>query len=309
MQSVPEAMPNTNKDVSRSGSSSGSVRQASGFNDKNGESPTASQRQRNEVLPVSSPWHVHRIFCAFDWEKSRVVKSIGFGGLLSTPKIDKIDLDFSLWLLTHLDCKSLVLSAGNGFRLPINCLDVHLVLGIPYKGSDVIDDECGAQRMFIDKVKSLFLIDSTGENLTMDHIEHILTRNYSGFMSIREENAFRVAVVLYSIGSFLGALSAGREIPMGIIRNLLEPEMIGSYNWSSYVLCCLAKAADHAQQQVAAGCVPNILYGFTFLLQVGRWPAMLFNHYNQLDHLVYMCCNCYLMLHRWFTLTTWTLVY
>jgi hypothetical protein len=116
-------------------------------------------------------------------------------------------------------------------------------------------------------------------------------------------------VVLYSIGSFLGALSAGREIPMGIIRNLLEPEKIGSYNWSSYVLRCLAKAADHAQQQVAAGCVPNILYGFTFLLQVGRWPAMLFNHYNQLDHLVYMCCNCYLMLHRWFTLTTWTLVY
>jgi hypothetical protein len=113
MQSVPEAMPNMNKDVYGSGSSSGSVRQAFGFNDKNGESPTASQGQRNEVLPMSSPWHVHRIFCAFDWEQSRVVKSIGFGGLLSTPKIHKINLDFSLWLLTHLDCKSLVLSAGN----------------------------------------------------------------------------------------------------------------------------------------------------------------------------------------------------
>jgi hypothetical protein len=147
---------------------------------------------------------------------------------------------------------------------------VHLVLGIPYKGSGVIDDECGAQRMLIAKVKSLLLIDNPGENMTMDHIEHILTRNYSGFMSIREENAIRVAVILYTIGSFPGALSAGREIPMGIIRNLLEPEKIGSYNWSSYVLRCLAKAADHAQQQVAAGCVPNILYGCTFLLQVGH---------------------------------------
>jgi hypothetical protein len=55
MQSDPEAM---NKDVSGSGSSSGSVRQAFGFDGKNGESPAASQGQRNEVLPAFTFFHI-----------------------------------------------------------------------------------------------------------------------------------------------------------------------------------------------------------------------------------------------------------
>jgi hypothetical protein len=93
-------------------------------------------------------------------------------------------------------------------------LDVHLVLGILYRGPDVVHDELGAPVPYIDMIKSLVLLSSPYDTLTMEYIEHLLTKEYIGGRSIIvEENAFRIAIVLFSIGYYFGSLCSEPKIP------------------------------------------------------------------------------------------------
>jgi hypothetical protein len=62
----------------------------------------------------------------------------------------------------------------------------------------------------------------------MEYIEHLLTKEYIGGMSIVEENTFRITVVLFSNDYYVGSLCSEPKIPFPIIRNLVEPGCAGS---------------------------------------------------------------------------------
>lgn len=72
-------------------------------------------------------------------------------------------------------------------------------------------------------------------------------------MSIREKEAFKVAFVLCADAYFLGPRGGKARVNQELYRNLVNPEMIGEFNWCAYVLCCLVQASKRIQQAIQQG--------------------------------------------------------
>lgn len=68
------------------------------------------------------------------------VRHMGFGGLLEVPNITNYR-EFSLWLLSRVDCASQSIRASNDNLPRFSEEDVNKVLGIPCYGRDLVDPE------------------------------------------------------------------------------------------------------------------------------------------------------------------------
>lgn len=196
---------------------------------------------------------VQELFASFRGEKSFLIQSVGFGGLLKVPPLHPIDREFTLWLLENFDTttNSVVLN-GSTKSLPFRDLDASLVLGIPYKGEiePTIEKNCDVTL----EIRKLLLIQDDSGPITLDKLEEILRRDHLGGMTKPEQMAFKVAAVLFSSAFWVGSWNVNIDIVVDLMKHLVHPEKIANTNWSNYVVKSIQRAAQQVQNQLHFGC-------------------------------------------------------
>lgn len=220
-----------------------------------------------EVHDVSNPDRVSEVFNYLSGQQSAIVRHIGFKGLLSVPRSLELDENLSLWLLKNLDTSSMTLTTDSGASLPLRNVDVHLVLGIPFQGKPVVYDENPSSESVI-TLKNYLSLDDSPTSLTLSWLQHILTKKYSGSMSLPEMRAFKIAAVLYSMALFLAPRPPRPKFPIGLTTTALHHAQLNEFNWARHVIEALKHSANQVQSQLREGKESVVLYGCSALLQI-----------------------------------------
>uniref|UniRef100_A0ACD5YDE7 Uncharacterized protein n=1 Tax=Avena sativa TaxID=4498 RepID=A0ACD5YDE7_AVESA len=209
---------------------------------------------------------VTSIFSSFVGEKARLVRWIGFGGLLRIGARKSLNDDFSLWLLSILDTDKMALRTGRAMVLSISDLDISIVMGIPHVGIEV-DVESKVQPDVLESVRLKLSLDSPQDRITIPYLEKILTRDYGLVMSYKEEEAFKIATVLYAMTTLLGVQGLIPSIRCFLLNYLVDTSNIHKVNWARYVLSVIKESALSVQQGLASGCTTFVISGCTLALQ------------------------------------------
>jgi hypothetical protein len=153
---------------------------------------------------------MHGILKGFSLEKKKLVQSIGFGILLQLSPQSKFPRQLALWILRNMDSTNGQIILPNGVKLVVNDYDVELVLGIPRKDKIV---KCGLQVSSEDvsTIRKILMLNHE-EEITLQCVERILTKEYGATMSIKEQEAFKVALVLCADAYFLAPRGSNAKI-------------------------------------------------------------------------------------------------
>lgn len=194
---------------------------------------------------------VHGIFSNLSDEKHEIIRYLGFGVLLKLSPHTKFPRLLALWIIRNMDPVTGAISVGSGASIKANDSDLRLVLGIPCNTKVV---KCGSPVSPLDvaRVKRILMLKN-GEDITLECIESILTRDYGRKMNKTVIEAFKVAVVLYADAYFLGPKGRKARINQDMFRNLAQPGLIPELNWCSYVLSCLIHSSNRVQESISTG--------------------------------------------------------
>ncbi|EEE52283.1 hypothetical protein OsJ_34271 [Oryza sativa Japonica Group] len=155
----------------------------------------------------SSPKHAAELIGKFDKEKSDLVRSIGFGGLLELPQINGIDRRFTRWLLSRVNCDSRTLRVGNNLDVELSPRNVHRVLGIPFEGMEVCpmpDNSKDEKDSFVQHY-----IGAPGfEASALKGAEEVIRRTFPDGMN----SWFRTAFVVWIVGTFLAPKTSHKAL-------------------------------------------------------------------------------------------------
>ncbi|KAL6903442.1 hypothetical protein ACP4OV_004255 [Aristida adscensionis] len=202
---------------------------------------------------------------SFNEQKCSLVRSVGFGAILKIPKIGSLNRRFCMWLMSKLDSTTTCLELSDGVCLPLRDVDVHLVLGIPFRGEAVVHSTAQSDTA-IGIVKDLLFSCNPGGSLTVGFLEQILKKDYGGVLNEAECIAFKVAFVLYTMAYFLAVQPPFDRFPTWLVSNFSDPSKLSSFNWSRYVWKILAESAKNVQQQLSSGSKSIMMFGRTLLL-------------------------------------------
>lgn len=180
-----------------------------------------------------------------------LVQSIGFGILLRLFPQTKFPRQLALWVLSNMKSTNGELELSTGSKRLLNDCDVELVLGIPRKNRTVQTDLQISEKD-VAKIRNILMINED-EDVSLDRIEGILTREYAEKMSTKEQDAFKVAFAVCADAYFLGPRGSNAKINKDMYKNLANPEMIADFNWCGYVLKCLVQSAKQVQQSLSYG--------------------------------------------------------
>jgi hypothetical protein len=208
---------------------------------------------------------INSMFSAFDSQKARIVRSIGFDGLLKLPLHENLNHDLSLWLYKRLDFETMTLQLDGGVQLPLRNVDVHLILGIPFEGT--VHQAKRQSREAVTAFKKKLSIDGIPATLTLSYLEYVLLKDYGPEWSEDEMDPLKIAIVMYSVCYFL-APEMRHEFPASILCNFIpvvHPEKI---NWAQLVMWTLSRAAISVQSQLTDENNKVVLFGCSLLLQV-----------------------------------------
>ncbi|TVU35744.1 hypothetical protein EJB05_17647, partial [Eragrostis curvula] len=145
---------------------------------------------------------LHEVVSAFDERKKKLVKSIGFGGLLNFPYLKQINRRFSVWLMSKVDVSSISIVIDSSRIIRFGKEDVSLVFGIPCRGRTVTkrgclkkdrkqasnDGLCNSRLMELRSIKSC---------------QEVLERSYTDVMTKEEEDVFKAAFVVFAMSTLL----------------------------------------------------------------------------------------------------------
>lgn len=240
----------------------------------------------------------------FNEEKQAIVKSIGFGSLLSLIPPIKFPRQLAFWVLRNMKEGTPSVQLGNNIELSFNDFDIELVTGLP-KGTKKVN--CTLQLPAIDsrRIKKLLLL-KPHDDITLQAIESVLTRDYTSKMSMAERDAFKVAFVLCADAYFLAPTGWRPKINQELYKTLLDPSMIPDFNWCGYVKRGLVLSSKRIQQSIAYGNKTVLLDGCLLFPAVSPCYYTTYKHDTtikiimQTDHNSFTLC-------RFSTWTIWIL--
>jgi hypothetical protein len=199
-------------------------------------------------------------------EKKDLVQSIGFGNLIRLPEFKMFPRQIVLWLLSNLDTSKGAIKLRNGDLLPFSARDVAIVLGISSKGKCVIaeDDTSVATPL---RKRSVLLL-STGEEPTLKTLESIILKDNGRGMTTKQQDAFKLAFVLYVEAVFLGAKGKNPKVNSDLLKKCSDISAITQLDWSDYVVRCLKDSARKVQLSLMNGSRNITVEGCLFFLLV-----------------------------------------
>jgi hypothetical protein len=239
------------------------------------EDPQVDNEIAKQRCPVNSPvkvasYSIERvtsIISSFKGEKSRLVRWIGFEGLLRIGVRKSLNDDFSLWLLSILDTERMTLRTGRATVFSITEQDMNILMGIPHVGIEVDVDSNVPEDVMLSICHKLSL-DNPQDSITLPFLEEILTRNYGLVMSHKEEEAFKIAFVLYAMTTLLGVQGLAPSIRHCLLNYLVDTSSIRKVNWARYVISVIKEAALSVQEIIASGGRSFVISGCPLAWQV-----------------------------------------
>ncbi|KAL6838368.1 hypothetical protein ACP4OV_031872 [Aristida adscensionis] len=220
---------------------------------------------------------IHRVFGSFTGQKASLIREIGFGGLLKTPNVVGLDMNLTVWLMSKLDTNTMRLSSVGRRTISVTGEDVHLVLGIP--SGEPVQHHYNVPESDVARIRELLYLSEEDGSLTLTYLEMLLMADCGEYMNKKQQDAFKVATVLYVFAYYLGCVTDRFTIPLWIVSNLLDPSCIVHKNWSAYVL----KSLDLAPSSDGGTLQRGKHYHNTWLLTI---PAVFY-----LDNLDFRCLS------------------
>lgn len=187
--------------------------------------------------------------------KKNLVRNIGFGGIFELPLFNKVDCKFTVWILSRIDCLRRVIVLDGEDQTDIVDMDVRRILGIPY-GSRVVSG------LHSDELVSQF------EFRNLKSAEVVITKDYPDGMDKAEMDRFKVAFVVFVIGTFLAPTPKFNSVNPDFFGALVVQEEIHNFNWAAYVVEHIIQAAARVQEDLRSKCDVSNITGCSLLIQI-----------------------------------------
>uniref|UniRef100_A0ACD5WNK0 Uncharacterized protein n=1 Tax=Avena sativa TaxID=4498 RepID=A0ACD5WNK0_AVESA len=262
------------------------------------EAPLPSER-KVKVHFHGSLSKVVDVLSSFDDQKTDILRSMKFQGLLNLAKFPKFDLYFCLWLMTKVDCSRCSIRMNERQEIPIRDIDVGHILELPWYGQEMFVQTESNSQTVSQVLQNLRQSDSKA-NLTVGYLEEILRKNYGGIMTKAQIDAFKIAFVVFAMSNVLCTGGNPKSIPLGLLQFLTVPDEIHMFNWCLLLRRYMVSWCHLVQQQVRmrstsitiGGCfflpmvtyLDNILLGSTTMLHYQFPRAAAYS----LDNMKYM---------------------
>lgn len=241
------------------------------------KSPPLARPRSNDAVDESASYFdvnsrsclriVHEVIARFDERKRDLVKSIGFGGMLKFPFHTQINRRLAIWLMTKVDesRQSIYIDSDRCFTFCGE--DVPMVFGIPASGKRVLQTDGARSDSRVDYVRC-FLGLQGKDAKCVKAAQDILDRHYSTPMQPNEEASFKVAFVVFVMAMLFTPSAKHDHFNIEFWPALGNPNEIGTYDWSSYVIYRLLVASVKLKDDIKKKTRSPLLSGCTFFLQV-----------------------------------------
>lgn len=215
----------------------------------------------------SSIKQVYDVISSFTEQKRDLVRSIGFGGILLFPPLKNINRRFAMWLMSRVDPLSQTIVVNNCKRIKFNKTDVEKVFGIPCHGK-VVSDCNMPRKVIIPTVKKSYPGTDARENRSIKAAQEVVEKQCSGTMTDTEQDAFKVAFVIYLMSTLLAPGSKYDYVSLEYWGALVEPASIKDFDWCEYVLRKLLQAVVKLKNELQVGNKVSNITGCSVFLQV-----------------------------------------
>jgi len=211
--------------------------------------------------------NVYDIINSLDNQKQELVKSIGLGGLLYFPCIKQLNRKFSIWLMSRVDALKKQMSVHEGISISLHKDDVNKVFGVPCSGLKVTGSVLPNQKT-IELISTEYLSVQLSSARRVKTVQQIIEKKYDSEMSQQEKVAFKTAFVIYIMSTLLAPGAKFDYVSVEFWNALADPDRIGCYDWSEYILDKLLDSCMKVRADLNAGRKSPGLTGCAFFLQV-----------------------------------------
>lgn len=217
-------------------------------------------------LSRMSPGHVYRVMQSFTEYKKDLIRVIGFGGILELPNLMKLNLRFSKWLLSRVDCEKKAILVDDGWYIRFYDHDVEKMFGIPCGAREIFGADGAAPNAAVEFIRTaLGMTDKDAHSLKK--VEEFLRRDINESSSSLEQDSFQVAFVIFVMGHLLAPSTKHDYVAIDYWGALKSVSNISNYNWCGYVLRSVIESAKKFQAQKHSKVSPAVP-GCHLLLQV-----------------------------------------
>ena len=117
-------------------------------------------------------------------------------------------------------------------------------------------------------VMGLYLSTETRENWSIKASQEVLERKYGNEMTQSDQDAFKVAFVIYIMSTLLSPGSKYDYVSMDYWHALVDPASIKDFDWSEYVIKKLFQAVVKLKTELSNGNKVTNITGCSIFLQV-----------------------------------------
>jgi hypothetical protein len=244
-------------------SSSGSHRSANiptEDDSSNGPAPTSR----------TSVQKVHAIISDFCEFKKFLVEQIGFAGLLELPPLTRLNLRFSMWVMSKIDPENRCIRVDAQKTIRFWAADVHKIFGIPCGDADIHSPDAKCPIHTIQSIRTaLGMCDKTKSILKV--AEEILLRPLSEKHSSNiEKDSFKMCFVIFVMGHLLSPSTKHDHPNIDFWGAIANTDRISDFNWCEYVIQDLFKAVVKLKNDIHAETANTHLQGCHLFAQVNH---------------------------------------
>jgi hypothetical protein len=216
---------------------------------------------------------VNGVFGTFNTEKILLVEETGFGGMLRLPAATEAEPQNSLWLMRSVetsDRDGLYLHTRNVHGMLCRDVDVHFVLGVPFRGSEIALGGPVSEGI-VRVLRKLLLLPLCSYPVSLLELREVLLTDYGSGMSYEQRARFKIAAVLFAVTLFLAPSCLRPEYAnTEVIKHVLDPDKIKDVNWARYFIKCIKRDAARLKDEIAAGASGVVIHACPSILQVAR---------------------------------------
>jgi hypothetical protein len=181
--------------------------------------------------------------------KKKAVREIGYGGLLHLPLVNKVNLKFTLWLMSKIDLKTRSMPIGRDGRVFLSPDHMEKVLGVPATGRRVCGLEPDNPQERVDFVR-LAMGASQHCNSPLKAAQSVVTRDWKKGVSAEMIDEFKVAFVVWINGRFLAPTTKHDMGCSDFWGSIYITSEIKEHNWGAYYLEHMMDAVARVQEDI-----------------------------------------------------------
>jgi hypothetical protein len=184
----------------------------------------------------------------------KLLDELGFGFLYSVPARFKPNQVLAAWLLTILNTETMeLIDPTSGIKAKCDAAAVRRILGVGGGKTRVDTKQSHGGHASRKRAEEMITIQGSKPQLSLSKARAVLVYLHTKEpMTASEEEKFTAALITYVIGTFLAPQPATASTPIDkhITRIICHPKEATKYDWGSYTLLTLKKAAGQIQKQM-----------------------------------------------------------